>query len=208
MRIILLLFVLCTICFSCERNDTIVSNNTGWIVNFPDSNLALAIREVLDKPIGEITRFELLNIKTLTAISRGIVRLDGIGFLNNLEYLDLSFNAIIEIEDIASLTKLRYLSFLDNKIIKVDSLRGLTELRTLKLDLNAINDISFLAYLPNLSEATLSWNYIGDIYPIFINQNYGEGDGFDLRENPLGLISKNEYIPALIDRGVLIVYSP
>ncbi len=206
MRAIILLIVVCTICLSCERNNTIASNATGWIVNFPDSNLALAIREVLDKPAGEITRFELLNIKTLTAISRGIVRLDGIGFLTNLEYLDLSYNEIIEIEDMASLNKLRYLSFLDNKIIKVDSLRGLTELRTIKLDLNAINDISFLAYLPNLSEATLSRNYIGDIYPIFINQNYGEGDGFDLRENPLGLISKNEYIPALRERGVIVAY--
>lgn len=193
-------------CVSCDRSDQVNSNQFDFSVHFPDTNLAFEIRKILDKPVGEINREELLSITSIEAIHKGIKYLDGIGFLSNLEFIDLSHNEIFDIEDLTSLYKLVTLKLIDNKLITVDSLGGLVELKYLKLDNNGISDISFLAYLPNLTDATLTGNYIRDIYPIVLNSNYGEGDGFDLRWNPLSFMSINEHIPTLRERGVFIAY--
>jgi len=203
--VIVVLF-LTMFCFSCDKSKDTITNYSDWIVNFPDTNLALVIRDILEKPTGSINREELLTIKSLTAMSKGIKYLDGLGYLDSLNYLDLSYNEIMDIEDLAGLSNLNTLSLGYNKLIKVDSLAGLRNLRTLRLNNNGITIVSFLEYLPNLEEAYLSANYIHNIAPIVRNLNYGGGDSFDLRGNPLEDISRNQYIPELRNRGVIITY--
>jgi len=98
-------------------------------------------------------------------------------------------------------------------------LAGLTELGVLLLDYNQIADISSILGLTKLGEDTwfpqregtliclgLRSNQIADINPLVQNAGLADGDGIDLRENPLSQQSHNTYIPQLEGRGVNVLY--
>jgi len=50
-------------------------------------------------------------------------------------------------------------------------------------------------------------NLISDISPLLQNDGINEGDGIDLRGNPLNENALNIYIPQLDDPGVEILYN-
>ena len=52
----------------------------------------------------------------------------------------------------------------------------------------------------------LANNRISDISPLVDNSGIGKGDGVDLTGNPLNDEAYNVHIPALIERGVIVLY--
>ena len=95
-------------------------------VGFPDSRLAEAIREVIGIEGRAIDRSDLRRLIELTAIDRGIVRLDGLEWCENLVYLDLGENHISDLTPLSGLRKLETLVLRSNRVTEASSLAGLT----------------------------------------------------------------------------------
>jgi hypothetical protein len=174
--------------------------------------------------IGDITL--LSNLTELTELhlsSNQISDISSLGSLTNLTTLSLYNNQISDITPLANLTSLRRLSLRNNDISEISALSALTELRALYLDRNQIVDISPLASLNKLGDVGdyLGWlesregesiclglqnNQIDDIAPLAGNEGLSEGDGIDLRGNPLSCESYSILRPQIEGRGVVVLY--
>ncbi len=178
-RTVTILFLI-LIVFSCKKTPT---GSSG--VTFSDINFEILIREVLNKPNGDITPTDLLTITDLDGEDRDISDVSGIEYCTNLQKLNLMSNKIIEVSDLGTLTNLQellltsndiidisalgaltnltWLSLMDNHIINISALNTLTNLQELALLKNQIVDISALSTLTNLTWLSLGWNNISDI---------------------------------------------
>jgi len=120
-----------------------------------------------------------------------------------------------------NLTNLEQLALDGNQITDISALSGLTDLRAIWLDSNNIADISPLSGLTKIGEVEEDWwldereemeiclglrdNQITDIGPLVQNEGLSEGDGIDLRGNPLSSDSVSTYLPQLEQRGVNVL---
>ena len=69
-----------------------------------------------------------------------IEKIENVGHLVNLKWLDLSFNKISKIENLDKLVNLTDLSLFNNKITVVENLETLTQLNVLSLGNNDIEN--------------------------------------------------------------------
>ena len=77
-----------------------VTNNlvhADEVVILPDPNLEVAIREAIDKPIGDIYQSDLEELTEFSASERNIVNLSGLEHCTNMTSLDLGYNQISDI---------------------------------------------------------------------------------------------------------------
>jgi Leucine-rich repeat (LRR) protein len=139
--------------------------------------------------------------------------------LTDLDSLYLYNNQISDVSPLSGLINLERLWLFSNQISDITPLSGLMELGVLLLDYNQIADIGPLSSLTKLGEDTwfperegipiclgLLNNQVADISPLVANAGLADGDGIDLRGNPLSDQSCNIYIPQLEGRGVNILY--
>ncbi|WNR45788.1 leucine-rich repeat domain-containing protein [Paenibacillus roseipurpureus] len=130
-----------------------------------DHNLEIAIRDVLQKYSGEITKDDLDNLDTLYQTRKGstVSSLKGLEYAKNLYSLYFSNNNISDVSPIANLPKLTKLSLGSNKLNDIRALESLPNLTNLSLDHNQINDISVLSNFPNLEQLSINHNQIKSI---------------------------------------------
>jgi Leucine-rich repeat (LRR) protein len=167
------------------------------VVTFPDPNLEAAIREAIDKPIGDIYQSELEDLTEFSAEQGGIVNITGLEHCTNLRSLDLSLNHIIsDISPLASLTSLIELNLGSNEIGDISLLASFINLTLLDLGYNQIGDISPLANLTSLTSLSLSDNQISDISPL---ANLTSLTELDLGANPISDISPLASLTSLIE---------
>ncbi|MBU3101783.1 leucine-rich repeat domain-containing protein [Clostridium sp. DSM 17811] len=154
------------------KGGTVVNSNTftvakaidnSTIVTFQDKNLERAVRDNINKPIGDIMKSDVDKITELYASKYQITNLSGIENLSSLTILDLNGNQISNIDDLKGLTNLTSLVLLDNKITNIDALTGLTNLGFLDLSNNQINNIDNLKRLTNIFNLGLDNNQISNI---------------------------------------------
>ena len=101
------------------------------------------------------------------------------------------------------------LTWLDADEASISNLTGLehaTSLRSLYLDGNSISDISPLAGLTSLTQLSLWGNSISDLSPLVSNMGLGDGDGVDVRGNPLNATSINTHLPTLQRKWVAVYF--
>ena len=101
------------------------------------------------------------------------------------------------------------LTWLDTDEASISNLTGLehaTSLRSLYLDGNSISDLSPLAGLTSLTQLSLWGNSISDLSPLVSNMGLGDGDGVDVRGNPLNATSINTHIPTLQRKWVAVYF--
>lgn len=122
----------------------------------------------------------------------------------NLTELELHSTGITHLKWVAKLTKLTKLILPSYEISDLRPLSGLRFLRWLNLQSNDINDIGPLAGLNDLDGVMLGRNHIVSLKPLVDNVGLSQGDTVDVRGNPLSDASKNEHIPALEARGVIV----
>lgn len=97
--------------------------------NFPD-RMFWAFAKSFDEDQDDVlSQAELMKIKRLDMINRGIESLQGIQFFKDLEYLNCEFNKITEI-DLSGFTKLEYLKCYANDLTSLN-VSGCTSLKTL-----------------------------------------------------------------------------
>ena len=107
-------------------------------VEFKDNGLEYAVRDALDNKYMPIVKNDLLGITILDASNRGITRLDGIEYFQNLVSLDLEGNSIEDISPLKDLKNLIDLNLGNNSI---------TDLK--KINFSSINIGFYLASAKN-----------------------------------------------------------
>lgn len=127
---------------------------SGSIISiFPDTNLASAVASAAGKSSvnDNITQNQMDGITNLFAINKNINDISGIGYLTNLQQLDLSHNNLTIIPtELANLTNMTYLSLSHNVIttIPLGIMSKLSKLQIIQLGENKIDDLSELYDLP------------------------------------------------------------
>ena len=163
-------------------------------------------------PLVELTKLTNLNLG-LTSISD----LSPLVGLTKLTNLNLFSNRITDITPLKGLVNLQQLDLQQNRITDITPLKGLVNLQQLDLQQNRITDITPLTGLIHLEKLYLNDNMIVDLKPLvdnpgLVNENPVHLDGgYDIRAdviafggNPLNEVSRNEHIPALEARGVIV----
>jgi len=180
-----------------------------------------------DNQISDISPLsELTNLIWLRLSDNQINNVSPLSELTNLTWLWLSGNDVSDLSPISNLTNLTGLSLDANEVSDISPLSALTQLRVLYIDRNQVIDITPISAWNKLGEIEYFWwsfgwiderdgkliylslrnNQISDIQPLVQNEGLGEGDGIDLRSNPLNADSLNIYIPQLEARGVEVLY--
>ncbi|MFP6612988.1 MAG: leucine-rich repeat domain-containing protein [Pirellulales bacterium] len=131
-------------------------------VHFKCDHLEAAIREVLNKNEGVITRQDLAAMEELAANEEEITDLTGLEYAANLTDLFLNDNLITDVTPLASLTQLTHLWLYNNQITDVTPLAGMAKLTKLFLNNNQITDVMPLAGLTNLETLWLGNNQLTD----------------------------------------------
>lgn len=127
-------FVIVTVIFSSWLNVASAQN-----VEFPDVNLAGAVREALGlAPNAPITIQGMQTLTVLIANESQITNLTGLEHAIQLRELSLYGNQISDISPLAGLTRLEVLFLSINEINDISPLIGLKQLKTLSLNRNQI----------------------------------------------------------------------
>ncbi len=158
------------------------------------SNLSISL-----EPLRNLTK-----LKQLTLYDHSITDITSLQNLTDLIYLALSYNNLTKISAVSNMKKLIRLEVDQNNVNDISGIKNLVNLDYFSANNNQINDISELQYLPKIHMIALSGNNIEDISPLVNNPNIGNGVYIFLGNNPLNQKSIDEYIPALIARGVTI----
>jgi hypothetical protein len=177
-------------------------------VEFPDANLELAIRELLNYFGKPIYRSQLLDIVEIDLNGRNISQLEGLENLRNLEILIIRNNSILDVRPLSSLTNLRILDLGYNPIddLEAANFSELSKLNLIELNLDhmvkygqeddesRLSDLSLLSGFLTLETLSLEDNHISDISPL--------GDlhrlkAVNLKENRLGSLAGLESLSKL-----------
>ena len=161
----------------------------------------------------------LSNLKSLDLGLNQISDISPLSGIANLEWLSLQRNQVRDLQPISNLVNLREVNLSDNRIYDIHPVSALRKLRLLLLDDNEVDDISPLSGLIDIGEEStnlsrdgiriclgLKNNRIADISSLLQNEGLGNGDGVDLRGNPLSLDSLNVYIHQFKTRGVQVLH--
>ena len=149
--------------------------------------------------LAGLTKLERLNL-----LGNQISDLSPLAGLIHLPSLDLGGNQIVDLSPLAGLVNLRDLDLRRNEISDLSPLSGLVQLDSLYLPNNQIVDLSPLVGLVQLEDLSLRRNKIVDIQSLLDNIGIGAGDVIELQGNQLSDISRNQHIPALEARGVIV----
>ena len=162
----------------------------GDIVEFPDANLAAAIRDTLNVAanqniatglltilvnleannlqISDLTGLEhATSLERLYLQNNSISELVPLGNLTSLEALRLDSNDIVNVSNLGNLTSLTLATFAGNDIVDIPSLDAWSQIDTLDFRGNDITDVSPLENLTSLISLMLEGNPILDTRPLY-----------------------------------------
>ncbi|QGQ93801.1 hypothetical protein EHS13_02210 [Paenibacillus psychroresistens] len=140
-----------------------------------DPVLESAVRDVLQKYSGELTKADLGKLKTIYITRKGnkVKSLKGLENASNLFSLYLADNNISDVSPIANLPKLTNINLGTNQIKDIRPLGALPSLLDLSIDHNQLTDISVLKNSPKLGSLSINHNQISDISSLAaLNQMY------------------------------------
>ena len=184
--------------------------NEDDIDNYHHSAAVVAVWKALGRNPFKATKAELATVTRLPRMRiTGFISQRGIDLLAacvNLVELEIAFISVSNehLAVVGGLTKLESLKLLGNSISDLSPLAGLVNLWHLDLSSNQIEDLSPLVGLVQLGRLDLENNKIVDIQPLLDNVGIGAGDWIRLRSNKLSDISRNQHVPALEARGVIV----
>jgi len=163
-----------------------ISDTTAISTLFPDANLACAIQLQLEKssPEDTVTQADLDTITTLQCSTWGITSVEGIGYLTNLQTLDLSDNEIAALPaGIGSLMNLTTLNLDRNHLTSLPTeMQNLTHLTSF----SAVDQMAVLSSLQMGGGTTLAIrNRTGEI-PTITWTTAGTYDGTSLTWSQAG----------------------
>lgn len=129
---------------------------------FLDLELESCVREVINKPSGELTLEDVSSITHLECQDRSILNIDGIENLKALTKLSLWENHITNLAPLRELANLTWLQLGNNEITDLDPLTNLINLTRLGLAINNIEDIGVIEELTALEWLNLDNNRLAN----------------------------------------------
>ncbi len=105
-------------------------------VVFENPQIELLVRDTLKKPVGGISRHQLLTIVKLDASGQNLTNLIGIELMPNLLELDLRDNHVNNLEPLKKLRHLEKLNLRNNDLTDLSALSQLTSLTYLNIHSN------------------------------------------------------------------------
>jgi len=129
-------------------------------VNVPDPALNAMLRDILGKPTGSITLYDIRNLQYLYSSGKGITNLDGLQAAINVGYADLSNNRIHDGSIISNWTGLQTLILDNNPLSDINFISNLPQLGILSLRNTGIKNAAALAGETNLTFLDLSYDPI------------------------------------------------
>ncbi len=170
------------------------------VVEIPDPNLELAIREEIGLPSGtSLTQLVMSQLTSLNATEKQITDLTGLEYAINVIHLNLGGNQISDLNPLSGLSQLQSLALWANRIdsvLDLSPLSNLTELRRLTITDSELSDVTPLANLVKL-ESLVLWNVsIEDIEPL---SNLTQLERLRLTSNRIVDISPLANLTALIE---------
>ncbi len=123
------------------------------IVSFPDSLLEAAVRQAINKPIGDILVSDINTLDTLEASQLGIADLSGMEYMSSLSWVNLAFNQISDLIPLTGLTALSWLDLTENQVSELQPLVNNPGLGTgdeLWLEFNPLGPNAFNDQIPQL----------------------------------------------------------
>lgn len=183
--------------------------------------------EADEKGIGNLQGLQYCSsLRLLNMRGNSVADLGPLTNLVEVTQLGASDNRIADLQPLSGMTRMVNLSLGGNRITDVDPLQGFANLNFLYLNGNPLASIAPLAHLVRLNHLFLAgtgiatiddlstlihlanldigFNAISDLAPLVANPGLGAGDEIWVRGNPLSEASRNEHIPALRARGVLV----
>lgn len=136
------------------------------VIEWKEPVLEDAVREILQKPNGDIRGEELEDITELSLSGTGIYDTDDLIYFVNLETLDLSDNHITELPDLSQVKNLKQLDLSQNEITDLDFAAHLPFVKELNLENNRIRKLDGLAGCTALEVLDLSDNRISSLAPL------------------------------------------
>jgi len=213
--------------------------NLSWAteaIYFECPILAQTVREAkgfTGAMTGAIYPADVSGIEELDAIGRGIVSLEGIQHLNNLQHLycdrnrigdltplqnlinlqTLTFdgNQVSDLTPLQHLINLQVLIFKNNQVGSIESLENLTNLQVLWFGGNQVSDLRPLQNLTSLWELYFWGNQVCDISPLVANTGLSNEALINMQYNNLNLSPGSQNmidIRTLIHRGAVVEYEP
>ena len=89
------------------------NENKNITITFKNPNFEAAVREILNKPDGDITKADVSEIIELNFSDKQISNLSEIKYFIGLEYLDLKGNQIGDLSPLSGLNKLKTLLLIE-----------------------------------------------------------------------------------------------
>ena len=136
------------------------------VVNIPDEELELAIRNELGKLTGDLTVADMESFNHLYVSLSGIEDLTGLEYAISLETLYIENSRVEDLSPLSGLVSLNTLSLRGNRISCLEPLSSLSGLKNLTLSSNVISELEPLAGLAQLDRLLLNGNKISDLEPL------------------------------------------
>jgi internalin A len=133
------------------------------VVSIPDSGLNAAIRQTLQKPTGQLTPQDLLNLTELDASGRRVSSLVGLEAARNLIVLELQSNSLTNLTLPSVLTKLSVLDLSFNPLTNCALPVGLTNLTELAIEETGLTTLTLPADLTRLIDLDLFGNRLTNL---------------------------------------------
>ena len=102
-------FIQSTLTYGAGAVIDLPGEGASQIVDIPDNNLLMAIRELLDKPSGDITEADMKMILSLDAPNSEITSIEGLQYCTNITSLMVQNNKISDLSPLTNLEKLTVL---------------------------------------------------------------------------------------------------
>jgi len=122
-----------------------------------------AIRKAAGKPSGELTKADLLKVKSLEIMHSQVKDVTPLSGLSELRSITLRNNKITDLNPLKNLSHLRHLDLQDNLISDLSGLENMKQLVHLNLHNNKIRDLAPLSELTELNSVWSSKNQITNI---------------------------------------------
>jgi Leucine-rich repeat (LRR) protein len=195
-------------------------------LEFADPGLEQAVREMIEKPDGDLYADDVAGLTELYANNAEISNLRGIECLPSLQVLDLSWNDVADVSRLAALPALVGLDLQNNAIADVSPIAGLGALTDLDLSMNDVVDVAPLAGLGALTDLSLAetevealgplagltalrfldvhTSEVADLAPLVANAGIGAGDRVYADNTAVVPGDQQANIDALCGRGVIL----
>ncbi len=133
----------------------------------PDEEIILeVIARSLGRQIDELVEEDYSKVEMLSLAHTGVVSIDLLQRLTNLQHLDLSATQVANLEPLKGLTSLQILDLESAQVTDLEPIKVLTSLLYLNLSGTQVTDLEPLKGLTNLQYLDLSGTQVADLEPL------------------------------------------